>query len=153
KPSAAQATVTASGAEAYALLADQPCLDAADPLGFDAAARDLAHLIIRSRDSTPFALGIDGGWGTGKSSLMRRLCIELEGRTDDSDKRKEERRASVWGWIKSGDSGRDRSRGFTTVWFNAWSVGNGSALEGLIKTVLSQVDANVLRRVLRRRKV
>jgi Mg-chelatase subunit ChlI len=57
----------------FTLLGDQPYQDAADPLRFDHIANDLAHVVLGSRTSTPLALGIEGGWGMGKSTLMRRL--------------------------------------------------------------------------------
>jgi hypothetical protein len=39
----------------------------------------------------------------------------------------------------------------TTVWFNAWTSNEGSALEGLLKSVLDQLDPNILRRAARNR--
>jgi hypothetical protein len=109
----------------FTLLSDEPYHDTAeaDPLGFDVVARDLADLLIRSAGATPLTLGIEGDWGTGKSSLMRRIDACLAGRK------------------------------VQTVWFNAWAAGSGSGPEGLVKTVLNRVDRNVLRNTLRRRHV
>jgi hypothetical protein len=122
-------TPTSSG---FTLLSDEPCTRHARPdlsgegdaLGFDAVAGELAATILSSRRSTPFSLGIEGGWGSGKSSLMRQLDQEL----------------SIHPAV-------------TTVWFNAWSAEGASALEGLIKTALEKLDRNILRRVLRHRRV
>jgi hypothetical protein len=108
----------------FTLLSDEPNLEESDPLGFGQVAAKLAATMLGSRQATPFTLGIEGGWGSGKSSLMRQLERELK--TD--------------GGVKA-------------VWFNAWSAEGASALEGLIKTALDQLDRNVLRRVLRNRKV
>lgn len=111
--------VGADGA-AYVLLTDVPATEGPDPLGLDVVARGLARSLLASRASTPLTLGIEGEWGSGKSSLMRRLKTEL-----------------------------DRDSDITTVWFNAWTAERASALEGLIKTVLDTLDPSILRRSLR----
>jgi hypothetical protein len=108
----------------FTLLSDEPNIEDDDPLGFEHVAGKLAATMVGSRRSTPFTLGIEGGWGSGKSSLMRQLDQALQ--TDP---------------------------GVTAVWFNAWSAEGASALEGLIKTALEQLDRNVLRRLLRNPKV
>ena len=108
----------------FTLLSDEPNIEADDPMGFGRVAEKLAGTLLGSRRSTPFALGIEGGWGSGKSSLMRQLDEAL--RAD----------AAV-----------------TSVWFNAWSAEGASALEGLIKTALEQLDRSVLRRVLHNRRL
>jgi CheY-like chemotaxis protein len=104
----------------FALLGDQPNVVGADPLGFGRVAKDLTQLVLASRGSTPFALGIEAEWGMGKSSLMGRLrdCLQEQ-------------------------------RGVETLWFNAWTAGEGDVLEGLIKSVLEQMDPNILRRAAR----
>ena len=110
----------AAGGGRFRLLGDQPHVAEEDPLGFDRFADDLVRLILTSRRSSPFTLGVEGGWGTGKSSLMRQIEHRI---ADMSDSR--------------------------TVWFNAWSAEDGRALEGLIKSVLDELDPNVLRRAMR----
>jgi CheY-like chemotaxis protein len=104
----------------YALLGDQPNVVEADPLGFDQIARGLGDLVLASRDSTPFTLGIEGDWGMGKSSLMQRLETRLHAEDD-----------------------------VETVWFNAWTAREGDVLEGLIKSVLERMDPSMLRRAAR----
>src|SRR5712691_5202458 len=78
-PAMRQEGVRDQGQEAlrppFAMLGDAPFVDSAsgpDPLAFDVIATDLASLIQGSIEATPMTVGIDGGWGTGKSSLMRR---------------------------------------------------------------------------------
>ena len=68
----------------------------------------------------------------GKSTLMRRVQRRLEGKAPNQH--------SV---------GVDAR----TVWFNVWAAPDGGALEGLIRSVLDQLDTNILRRVARRRKL
>lgn len=106
----------------FTLLGDQPHVDGDDPLGFDGIVEDLTRLVLASRHSTPFTLGIDAGWGMGKSSLMRKLEHNLGQRSD-----------------------------VETVWSNAWTAEGHSVLEGLIKSVLDKIDPNILRRTLRRK--
>lgn len=106
----------------FTLLGDQPHVEAKDPLGFDGIVDDLTRLVLASRDSTPFTLGIDAGWGMGKSSLMRKLEKDLDSRDD-----------------------------VETAWFNAWTAEGHSVLEGLIKSVLDKIDPNILRRTMRRK--
>lgn len=107
------------------LLNDQPARGSggADVLGTEAAAVQLAGLIEASRNSTPFTLGIDAGWGMGKSSLMLQVQEQLKAKQDS---------------------------GIEPVWFNAWTAEGASALDGLIKSVLLSLDENVLRRGLRK---
>ncbi|WP_242580925.1 P-loop NTPase fold protein [Streptomyces sp. MST-110588] len=93
----------------------------ADLLGAGRAARQLAGLLLSSRDSTPFTLAVDAGWGMGKSSLMRLVDAELT-----------------------------QAPEVETVWYNAWTSTGADALEGLIKSVLMRFDRRVLRRGLQR---
>lgn len=113
-----------SGGASFVLLGDQPYAGDGDPLGFDAIAEDLGSLILHSRASTPFTLGIEAAWGMGKSSLMARLYARLGEEKD-----------------------------VTPVMFNAWTADGGAVLEGLVKTVLGELDPNILRRTLRNRKL
>jgi KAP family P-loop domain/TIR domain len=100
---------------AFKLLDDQPYADEAeDPLGYDKIASSVANLVLASRDSTPLTLGIEGGWGSGKSTLMNRLEREL------------------------------REGGVTTVMFNAWTAPKGGAVEGLVKSVLGRLNKSIL---------
>jgi hypothetical protein len=83
-------------------------------------ANSLAGLITASRATAPFTVAVDAAWGMGKSSLLHQLEARLSGEPDVS-----------------------------VVWFNAWTSGPTSALEGLIKSVLLRLDRNLIRRALR----
>ncbi|WP_370967526.1 P-loop NTPase fold protein [Amycolatopsis sp. cg9] len=106
----------------FVVLNDAPVGDGTDDdlLEVTQVARGLADLIVASRGAAPFTLAVDGAWGMGKSSLMHRLEATLA-----------------------------HEPGVSAVWFNAWTSGRASALEGLIKSVLLRFDRNVLRRALR----
>jgi KAP family P-loop domain len=116
----------------FVVLSDVPALDGIDALGFEAVASRLERIILASRSSTPFTASIEAGWGAGKSTLMRRVQRRLEGTAPDQT---------------------GASTGVRTVWFNAWAAPEAQALEGLIRSVLDQLDTNVLRRIARKRKL
>ena len=116
----------------FRVLSDVPALDGDDPLDFEAIAGRLERIILASRRSTPFTISIEAGWGAGKSTLMRRVERRLEGRASD----------------QSGPVADVK-----TVWFNAWAAPQGQALEGLVRSVLDQLDTNVLRRIARKHKL
>ena len=112
----------------YVLLTDQPRVEGDDPLGYVELADRLAALVLDSRHSTPLAIGVLGGWGSGKSTLMRRLDTRL---------RQHDCQAAL----------------VETVWFNAWTAEGRSVLEGMIKSVLAIIGPRLVRRHLRRRRL
>ncbi|MFJ8711939.1 P-loop NTPase fold protein [Streptomyces violaceus] len=106
----------------YVLLNDDPPDKSDDDLlGADEIATGIASILTASRTASPFVLAIDGGWGVGKSTLMRLI----ESRLVDQPE-------------------------IFCVRFNAWTAHGSSALEGLIKSVLGRLDRNVVRRSVRR---
>ena len=106
----------------YVLIGDRPVEDDADDLlGTSAVAEDIAAILAASRESTPFVLAVDGGWGVGKSTLLHQIDARLPGKPE-----------------------------MVKVRFNAWTAQGASALEGLIKSVLIELDSNVIRRSVRK---
>ena len=83
-------------------------------------AEGIAQMLISSSAASPFVVAVDAGWGMGKSTLLRQVQTYLEAQQEDAR--------------------------FTTVWFNAWTAEGGNALEGLIKSVLEELDSNIVRR-------
>jgi CheY-like chemotaxis protein len=112
----------------FVLLNDQP-LNEGEPdyLDITPQARGLADLLFASGATTPFVLAIDGKWGTGKSSMMTQLAQSLRERSKS-------------------EHGRSK---IEVVWFNAWRAGTAGALAGVINSVLSGMDRNIVRRVVR----
>ncbi|GIG59793.1 hypothetical protein Lfu02_41650 [Longispora fulva] len=110
----------------FNLLSDHPVDENADAFGYAEVAARLAGILLNNRAVTPFTIGIQGGWGTGKSSLMQLLRAEVERRIAGERKR------------------------VRVAWFNAWTAEGSNALTALIRSVLHELDPNVLRRVLRR---
>ena len=119
-----------TGGKQFQVLGDQPYDKSGDPFGFGDLARDLKRLVLSSRESTPFAIGIEASWGRGKSSLMKQLERELS--------------------VKA--NGVPDSVEIRTVSFNAWTAEDEDVLEGLVKSVLQAMDKNILRRALRKRR-
>nr|WP_308202779.1 P-loop NTPase fold protein [Crossiella sp. SN42] len=76
---------------------------------------------ILTRTSSPFVMAVDGGWGTGKSSLLRQIEAALPENPD-----------------------------MVKVSFNAWTVQGENALDSLIKSVIAKLDARLLRRWIRK---
>jgi CheY-like chemotaxis protein len=112
----------ADGRTSYVLLNDQPVNDVADDLiGTSEVAEGLASMLMASRASSPFVLAVDASWGMGKSTLLRQIETRLA-----ADQK------------------------VTAVRFNAWTTDGENALEGLIKSVLGELDRNVVRRWVRR---
>jgi tetratricopeptide (TPR) repeat protein len=109
----------------FVLLNDQPIStpDGMDVLGIASEVSGLANLIMGSRYSAPFTVGIDADWGMGKSTLMLQLQAALDAH---------------------------QKEGVVTRWFNAWTAQRGDVLAGLIKSALMEVDENALRRLLRK---
>ncbi|WSY16513.1 KAP family NTPase [Embleya sp. NBC_00896] len=111
----------------YALLNDEPADKSEDDLlGAGEIATGIASILTTSSTSAPFVLAIDGGWGIGKSTLLRLI----ESRLVESRSVSEQE--------------------IVCVRFNAWTAQGSSALEGLIKSVLGRLDDNVVRRWVRR---
>jgi CheY-like chemotaxis protein len=116
-------------ARAFRVLGDRPYEGERDPLGFGGLAQELKSLILASRESTPFTIGIEASWGRGKSTLMGKLEEELAHQPKEDDVH-----------IK-------------TVSFNAWTAEDEDLLEGLVKSVLQAMDGNILRRTLRNKRL
>jgi hypothetical protein len=118
-PSASPQVATPVAEPDYELLTDQPVTsDEDDLLGTAAVARGIARILTRA--ASPFVLAVDGGWGIGKSTLLRQIEDALPGAPD-----------------------------MVKVRFNAWTAQGEDALEALIKSVIGELDPNVLRRWLR----
>jgi hypothetical protein len=121
-PSSGVAVGDAVPRQSYILLNDQP-IDhlEGDLLGVGDIAEGIAAALDASRASSPFVLTIDAGWGMGKSTLLRQIESRLSMRPEIAKLR-----------------------------FNAWTAEGDNALEGLIKSVLGELDPRTVRRWVRR---
>lgn len=135
--------VPRSETPSYELLSDRPCIEVGDPFGFEHLGVRLKRLILNSRASTPFTIGIEAPWGAGKSSLMRQLERQLEGEAGRSD---------PGHWWQRLPKPRPEVE-IRTVWFNAWTAAEADVQEGLVKSVLQALDRRILARALRKKKL
>jgi hypothetical protein len=102
----------------YLMLNDKPVSnDADDMLGTASIAESIASIIQVSRNAAPFVMAVDGGWGVGKSTLLTQIEARLPKKPE-----------------------------VVTLRFNAWTAEGENALESLIKSVLLELDPNVVRR-------
>ncbi len=96
------------------ILADQPADE--DRLNFGPYAKTLTDIIADPGTDTPLTIGVFGGWGQGKTSLMRMVQRQLVERTTGTK------------FV------------VRTVWFNAWLYSHQPALwRALISRVLDGV--------------
>jgi CheY-like chemotaxis protein len=108
--------------ESYLLLNDQPISDERDDLlRTSETASRITSLLTLSRNASPFVVALDARWGMGKSTLLRQIESQLTAQPE-----------------------------VETARFNAWTAQGENALEGLIKSVLSELDPNTVRRWARR---
>jgi hypothetical protein len=115
---AVTAAVEPDQVQAFKLLNDQPIADADDDLlGSSGVAAGIASMLMASRGAAPLVVAIDAGWGMGKSTLLRQIEAKLPPRPE-----------------------------VIAVRFNAWTAQGENALEGLIKSVLVELDSRVVRR-------
>lgn len=127
--SAAGSSPSVGSAAGFSLLNDLPAGQSAeDLLGMRAAAAGIAKVVRASAAESPFAVAVDADWGMGKSTLLQMV-------KDDLDPP-----------LAKGKGAGERP--FRTVWFNAWTAEGDNALAGLIKSVLAELDPNIIRRTL-----
>jgi hypothetical protein len=92
------------------ILSDQPADE--DRLDFDPYAQTLADVVADPDTDTPLTIGVFGGWGRGKASLMRMVRRRLQATAESKFP-------------------------VRTVWFNAWLYNREEALwRALISRVL-----------------
>ena len=96
-------TTSSSNPPLMSILSDQPARD--DQLDFAPYAETLAEIIADPNMETPLTIGVFGGWGQGKTSLMRMVQRRLAGTAESasSARRRPERRPPSF---SPGSSGR-----------------------------------------------
>lgn len=114
KPSPPSPVVSGAGGQPQwsVFYQDIPIAEAGrDRLGFQPLVNALFGFLFNRDTRPPLVIGVNGPWGSGKSSLMKMLCSELE------------------------KTGR-----FRTVWFNAWRYEKEERiLAALLKTIAQRL--------------
>lgn len=92
-----------------------------DTLDRDRVANALAHVLCAEGTETPLVVGIFGGWGTGKTSLMKRLQQR----------------------VTAGGKSVER----VSLWFDAWQYARQeqSLWRALILTLIKKLEAEIER--------
>lgn len=118
------------------IMHDAPLTDqkAAD-FHFDDFAATLARLIASPNTETPLAIGINGAWGSGKTSLLLRVKHMLDKPKGEADK--DEHRFA---------SGEEKAfRACKTVWFDAWKYNEEKELlVALVRVILQAMKKDGL---------
>ncbi len=94
---------------------------------FDDFAATFARLIASPQTETPLAIGINGAWGSGKTSLLMRVKNMLDEPKGEDGKGKH-RFAE----------GKEEFRKCKTIWFNAWKYNDEDELLGALVRVILQ---------------
>jgi len=104
-----------------------------DHFHFDEFAATLSRLIADKTTRTPLAIGIHGSWGTGKTSLLRRIQKMLEPTVALADPT----RASPLEFVNDNENPQAKYRLCRTVWFNAWKYADeDQLLVALVRVIL-----------------
>jgi uncharacterized protein YjbI with pentapeptide repeats len=98
------------------IIADAPTTDASD---FRKYAMQLSKLIVNKKSTPRFTVGIYGGWGTGKTTLMQMIKEEVD---------------------------KNYSDNVQTIWFDAWRYEKEeySAMVPLIRTIILSLNNTIL---------
>jgi hypothetical protein len=97
----------------------------ADELGVLPEVRRLSHLLLSKSLRPPVAIGLFGGWGSGRSYFLSRLCDEVHRLADQPDDRRLHR--------------------VCVIRVNAWHFVDNNLWASLATQIFSQLDAWVRR--------
>jgi hypothetical protein len=125
--------------ETPSILSDSP-LTGGDPADFhfDAFAATLARLIADKNTRTPLTIGVSGRWGSGKTSLLRRLQCQLDQTACLLERDKPEK----LDFVNPKESPGTQFRVCRTVWFNAWKYADEDTLLVALVRVIVQTMAS-----------
>lgn len=108
----------------------------ADHFHFDDFAATLARLIAEKTTRTPLVIGIHGSWGSGKTSLMRRVKTMLEPTVALNDLSL----PAVLKFANPNEVPQEKYRACRTVWFNAWKYASEEhLLTALLRAIVQEM--------------
>lgn len=125
-PKVERARSVAASSELARLFPDRPVDDGEElQFDFEGPARTLAELALNRDNRTPFTVVVKGGWGRGKTTLLRRVKWLLENPEEVAPK--------------------GQRRRVETLWFNAWKYpGEDTVLAGLLGALLDKLHKGSL---------
>lgn len=96
---------------------------------FDDFAATFARLVASPNTETPLAIGINGAWGSGKTSLLLRVKDMLDNPLDDK------------GQHRFAEDEENKFRQCKTVWFDAWKYNDeDELLVALVRVILQAMQ-------------
>ncbi len=96
---------------------------------FDDFAATFARLVASPNTETPLAIGINGAWGSGKTSLLLRVKDMLDHPLDDN------------GAHRFAEDEENKFRACKTVWFDAWKYNDeDELLVALVRVILQAMQ-------------
>ncbi len=96
---------------------------------FDDFAATFARLVASPNTETPLAIGINGAWGSGKTSLLLRVKDMLDNPLDDKGKH------------RFAEDEENKFRQCKTVWFDAWKYNDeDELLVALVRVILQAMQ-------------
>lgn len=105
---------------------------------FDEYAATFARLIADKRTPTPLTIGIHGAWGSGKTSLLRRIQRMLEATRQLDDPKGA---VNLPFGNPRGESPGETFRRCRTVWFDAWKYNSeDQILAALLRVMLAEMQ-------------
>ncbi|HTX79132.1 MAG TPA: P-loop NTPase fold protein, partial [Longilinea sp.] len=97
---------------------------------FDRFAITLARLIANKKTRTPLTIGVSGSWGTGKTTLLRRIQQQL----DKTMVLIDETKPALMDFVNSNEVPQKEFRVCRTVWFDVWKyTGEDQILAALLR--------------------
>ncbi len=107
-----------------------------DHFHFDEFAITLARLIADKTTRTPLVIGVHGPWGSGKTSLLRRVRQMLEPTVALDDPTL----PVLLKFANANENPREIYRVCRTVWFNAWKYADEEhLLVALLRTIVQEM--------------
>jgi formylglycine-generating enzyme required for sulfatase activity len=104
---------------------------------FDEFAITLARLIAYKKTTTPLTIGISGNWGTGKTTLLRRVKEML----DATSGMKGGTKPDDLKFVTENEFAADAFRTCKTVWFDAWKyAGEDEILAALLRVIVVEMQ-------------
>lgn len=104
---------------------------------FDDFAATLARLIASKDTETPLVIGINGAWGSGKTSLLMRTRRML----DQTKVLLNPTSPALMEFVNADETPQKQFRPCRTVWFDAWKYGGeDQVLAALLRVILAEMQ-------------
>jgi formylglycine-generating enzyme required for sulfatase activity len=104
---------------------------------FDDFAATFARLASSKGTKTPLVIGINGAWGSGKTSLLMRVRKML----DETKVLLDPTKPAVLNFVNDNENPQKEFRPCRTVWFDAWKYnGEDQLFAALLRNILAEMQ-------------